>query len=270
MHDLNSTYGIPDGFNGFPVIEFEEEVEGEEEEEEGEEAGVSIELDQTRVDLNAGWDFNSGFLERVQAFGGYADYTHTEFEGNGEAGTVFSNEGGEIRVEAIQAERGTWKAAHGVQYRERDFSAIGEEAFVPPTTTKQFGIYTFHEAELGNIHLEAAGRYERTNQENRTDNVDEDFDLFSISGGGDIHLGEAFRVGGTVFRTERAPSSEELFSNGPHLATSQFEVGDITLDKEVATGVEAAVRFAKDGYRLTLNGFTLTIKIIFLKLKPAR
>jgi len=65
-------------------------------------------------------------IERVQAFAGYADYEHTEFEGPGEVGTVFTNEGYEIRVEAIQAARGTWKAAHGVQYRERDFSAIGE------------------------------------------------------------------------------------------------------------------------------------------------
>ena len=105
VHDLNSTYGIPDGFNGFPSRDFELEVEGEEEEEEGPEEGVSIELDQTRVDFNGGWDFNGGFLKRVQAFGGYADYTHTEFEGNGEAGTVFSNEGGEIRVEAIQREK---------------------------------------------------------------------------------------------------------------------------------------------------------------------
>ena len=109
--------------------------------------------------------------------------------------------------------------------------------------------------DIENIHLEAAGRYERTNQTNRTDDVDIDFDLFSISGGGDLHIGEAVRIGGTLFRTERAPASEELFSNGPHLATSQFEIGDINLDKEVATGVEAAIRYAKNGYRLTVNGF---------------
>ena len=269
-HSFSSTYGIPGGHgHGHEEDEdhhddedhHEEEDEHEHEEEdhdhdheEEEEENVFIKLEQTRFDLNAGLDFD-GAIERVQAFAGYADYEHTEFEGPGEVGTVFTNEGYEIRVEAIQAARGTWKAAHGVQYRERDFSAIGEEAFVPPTLTQQFGVYTFHEVEVGNGHLEAAARFERTDQEDSIDNIDRSFDLFSISGGGDIHLSDAFRIGGTVFRTERAPTTEELFSNGPHLATSQFELGDASLGKETATGVEGALRYKSDARSATFNVF---------------
>jgi len=232
----------------------DEDEHGHDEEEEEEEGGVTIELEQTRYDLNTGWDFD-GPIERVQAFAGYADYKHTEFEGNGEVGTVFRNEGYEIRVEAIQAARGSWRAAHGVQYRERDFSAVGEEAFVPPTLTKQIGAFTFHEVEIGNGHLEAAARFENTKQDDETGARDRSFDLFSLSGGGDLHLTDAFRIGATVFRTERAPTTEELFSNGPHLATSQFEVGDPTLGKEVATGVEGALRYRNEAQNLTLNLF---------------
>jgi len=81
------------------------------------------------------------------------------------------------------------------------------------------------------------------------------FDLFSVSGGGDIHINDALRIGGTVFRTERAPTSEELFSNGPHLATNQFEIGDVTLEKETATGAEAAIRFKTASSNVTLNAF---------------
>jgi len=58
-----------------------------------------------------------------------------------------------------------------------------------------------------------------------------------------------------VFRTERAPTTEELFSNGPHLATNQFEIGDITLDEETALGVEGAIRFRGENNFLTINGF---------------
>ena len=178
-----------------------------------------------------------------------------EFEGPGEVGTVFENEGFEIRGEVIQAERGNWRAAHGVQYRERDFSAIGEEAFVPPSETEQFGVYTFHEVELGDAHIEGAARFESTDQENSVSGEDLSFDLFSASIGGDIHLAEAFRVGGTVFRTERAPTTEELFSNGPHLATNQFEIGDATLEEETATGVEGSFRYREGGSSVTLNLF---------------
>ena len=252
VNNFTSTYGIPGGHE-----EGEEEgEEGEEggEEEEEEEGGVFIDLDQTRVDLNAGLDLG-GPIERLQVFAGYADYEHTEFEGPGEVGTVFSNEGFEIRAEAIQAAIGTWKAAHGVQYRERDFSAIGEEAFVPPTVTEQLGVYTFHELEIGNGHIEAAGRYERTNQENSVSGEEVDFDLFSISGGGNLFLADGFRVGVNGFRTERAPTTEELFSDGPHLATSQFEIGDSTLGKEVATGAEASARYADSARSISVNAF---------------
>ncbi len=260
VQGFDSTYGIPGG-HGHEEEEGEEHDDEEHEEEEHdhegeeeEEENVFIELEQRRVDLNAGFDLE-GAVERFQVFAGYADYEHTEFEGPGEVGTVFTNEGYEVRAEIIQAEIGNWRAAHGIQYRDRDFSAIGEEAFVPPTTTQQFGLYSFHELELGAGHLEGAVRYERTDQENSVDGADRQFDLFSVSAGGDVHLSNAIRLGGTVFRTERAPTTEELFSNGPHLATSQFELGNATLDKEVATGVEAAFRHREGDHNVTVNLF---------------
>ncbi len=259
-HNFSSTYGVPGGHGhedeeGHDDDDHEEHGDEDEAEEEG---GVTIELDQRRIDFNAGWEFD-GFIERVQGFGGYAEYEHKEIEGNGEVGTVFENEGYEVRVEAIQAEKatplGNWRAAHGIQYRERDFSAVGEEAFVPPTLTQQFGAYTFHEVEIGNGHIEAAARFERTEQEDSLNGVDRRFDLLSVSGGGDVHITDAIRIGGTAFRTERAPTTEELFSNGPHLATTQFERGDSSLGKEVALGIEGAFRHRENGHNVTLNVF---------------
>jgi len=246
---FNADYGIPAGHH-----EEEGEEGEEEEEEEEEEGGVFIDLEQFRVDVNGAWEFD-GPLEKVQVFGGYADYDHTEFEGPGEPGTVFSNEGFEVRAEAIQAAIGNWRGAYGLQYRQRDFSAIGEEAFVPPSETQQFAAFTFHEFELDAFHLEAAGRFEHTAQENTVTDFDRSFDLISLSAGGDVHLSDAFRVGGTVFRTERAPTSEELFSDGPHLATNQFEIGNPNFGEETAVGAEAAIRYAQGGQNLTLNLF---------------
>lgn len=258
LHKFDSDYGIPGGHGHEEEEGHDEDEEGHdedehEEEEEGEEQ-VTIGLDQTRLDINAALNFD-GIIEKVQFFGGYADYEHTEFEAPGEVGTVFTNEGYEARFEAIQRENNGWAAAYGVQLRNRDFAAIGEEAFVPPTKTNQIGIYTFHEKEIGNFHLEGAARYENTLHENSVTNQDIDFNLLSVSAGGDVHLIDAIRLGGTVFRTQRAPTTEELFSNGPHLATEQFELGDPTLGKETATGIEAAFRHREDGHYLTVNAF---------------
>jgi iron complex outermembrane receptor protein len=232
VHSFNTNYGVP----------------GDPDEQ------VSIALDQTRVDINGAIKFG-GLIEKLQLFGGYADYTHTEFEAPGEPGTVFTNQGGEIRLEALQAEHGGWAAAYGAQYRRREFAAIGDEAFVPPTNTDQYGIYTFQEIERGELHFEGAARFETTKHENTGSGETRSFDLLSLSGGGDVHLNDNVRLGGTVFRTERAPTTEELFSNGPHLATNQFELGDIDLGKEIATGIEAAFRHRVDGHYITVNAF---------------
>ena len=245
VHNFNTDYGVPGGHE-----EGEEEEGGEEE---GEEELVSIGLDQTRVDVNGRLELD-GFFEKIDLFAGYADYEHTEFEGD-EIGTVFTNEGYEVRLEAVQRERNGWRAAYGAQFRNRDFAAIGEEAFVPPTTTDQLGLYTFHQTEVGDLHLEGSARYEYTDQDESTGTGNQTFNAISLSAGGDYHLSEAVRIGGTVFRTERAPTTEELFSNGPHLATDQFEVGDPTLGLETSTGIEAAFRHRADGYYLTANVF---------------
>ena len=62
-------------------------------------------------------------------------------------------------------------------------------------------------------------------------------------------------MGLTAFSTERAPAAEELFSNGPHLATSAFEIGDPTLDTEDALGLEGNITFSNDAFQFLFNAF---------------
>ncbi|RKQ69475.1 iron complex outermembrane receptor protein [Litorimonas taeanensis] len=263
IHRFESDYGVPGGHEHGEVDDHEDEDHEDEDHEdedhdehdhEAEEGDVTIGLKQTRIDVNGRANVD-GFFEAVQVFGGYADYEHTEFEGPGVIGTVFANEGFELRGEVIQREQNGWRGAYGVQMRQREFSAVGEEAFVAPTKTKQYGFYSFQEKQIGDLHLEGAVRYERTDQIVTESGAGVRFNAFSASAGGDLHLTDALRFGGTVFRTERAPTTEELFSNGPHLATSQFELGDDSLGLETATGVEAAIRHREAGHFVTLNLF---------------
>ena len=256
LQENRTRYGIPAGHaHGEEEHEGEEHDEGEEHGDEEEEGGVFIDLDQTRVDVNGRLALGEGFLEAVQLFGGYADYTHTEFEGPGEPGTVFANEGWELRVEALQTERSGWRGATGVQLRMRDFSAIGEEAFVPPTETEQYGLFTFQEVRTGPWHVEGAARIEMTDHERSTDGQSIDFTGVSGSVGAGYAFTDNFNVAATVSRTERAPTTEELFSDGPHLATNQFEVGDTSLDIETALGAEVLFHVHGERGALTLNLF---------------
>ncbi|WP_081786498.1 TonB-dependent receptor domain-containing protein [Kordiimonas gwangyangensis] len=185
----------------------------------------------------------------------YADYEHAEIEG-GEIGTVFSNKGWEGRLDLAEKGGETWKGSTGFQMRRRDFSAIGDEAFVPSTVSTQMGVYTVKDFTLGRWQLDVGGRYEHTKYEvDATPNDDRSFDGFSLSAGAGYDLGEDTFVGVSVFRTERAPSTEELYSNGPHLATSAFELGDNTLGLETALGIEATFNYSTEEFSFVLNGF---------------
>ena len=51
-----------------------------------------------------------------------------------------------------------------------------------------------------------------------------------------------------VSRSERAPTAEELYSDGPHAATRAYEIGDPELGTEVGTGLELTLRSTTDRF----------------------
>jgi iron complex outermembrane recepter protein len=217
---------------------------GEEGEEGGEEEGeelVTIGLQQFRADFKGDVYLGGGTFERLKLRVGYSDYTHTEFEG-AEVGTVFDSASVEARAELVQNTGGTLRGSSGVQYLHRDFFAVGAEAYVPPNLTDQLAVFTLQEFGTGPFQIEAAARAEFTKVEAQTLGIENDYDTFSGALGLVYEGIEGIRVGINGSRAERAPSAEELFSNGPHIATQAFEIGDPDLETESAWGLEAYAR----------------------------
>ena len=203
---------------------------------EGEEAEVvSIDLEQTRYDLRGEYKAAFGPFETIRFAGGYADYTHVELEG-GAPNTRFESDGWEGRLELVQPDRGGWQGAVGVQALKRDFEAIGDEAFVPPTKTTELGLFTLQRLDRERWGVEGGVRLETKELESPLG--DRDFTGVSASAGAFVRPAEGLFVSLSVSRTERAPAQEELFANGPHPATQSFEVGDVGLDSEVSYAVD--------------------------------
>lgn len=249
---LDSLYGVPGGHGH--GHEEDEEHEEEEDHEDEEEEVVRIDLDQTRYDLAGELEGDFGWFSKAKIRFGYSDYTHTELEGD-EVGTVFSNEGWEGRLDLVEKGSDSWKGSTGIQIRTRDFSAIGEEAFVPPADSSQIGIYTVKEYSTGDWRFDFGGRYEHTSYDVDSQNLERSFDGFSASVGAGYNVSDSTFIGATVFRTERAPSTEELFSNGPHLATNAFERGNPDLGLETALGLEATLTYATGPFSFVINGY---------------
>ena len=248
-----SSYGI----SGHEHDEHEEEEHDDEdhEEEEGhEEESPFIDLEQTRYDIRGGAKLDAGPLTRISGNLSYADYEHVEFEGPGEPGTKFTTEGTEGRLE-LGHQFGEIEGAAGVQFLDKDFSADGDEAFLTPTSTKTFGAFVFETLQLDDYSvLEGGLRFDSTELDNDVQG-ERSFDLFSASAGGHRHVASGWWIGGQVSYTERAPNESELFADGPHLATSQYQIGDSSLDKEKGTNIEASLRWENDLFSISGNVF---------------
>ncbi|MFM2044828.1 MAG: hypothetical protein RLY86_3404, partial [Pseudomonadota bacterium] len=256
LSGLTSRYGLPVGHEHGHGEEHDEDHD--EDHGHGHEDGVSIDLDQFRFDL-AG-EIQGEFLafETTRLRFGHADYEHVELEGD-EVGTRFLNEGWEGRVELVQKKAasfgGDWSGAIGFQSSGRDFDARGEEAFVPPSKTAQIGAFTMQQVDLGALSIQAGARIERQTIESDAVAFDRDFTGISLSAGAGYTLPGGWLIGASLARTERAPNAEELLSDGPHLATATYEVGDPTLGEETAHSVEGTLKYADDRRFGALNLF---------------
>jgi len=203
--------------------------------------GVRIRQRQTRVDVKAGMMFDNGMIERVALRYGWARYTHRELEG-GATGTLFRNRGQEGRLEIVQMPRGRWRGVLGAQFAHRLFDAVGAEAFVPRNTSRQLGLFSVQEWESETLHLELGARLDHVQSHAPTIGVRRAFTTFSASAGVQWQFVPGWRIGLTASRNARAPSPEELFANGPHAATSSFEIGDPDFHVERARSLEANLR----------------------------
>jgi len=249
IREQTAEYGLPGhGEHGH-------EEEGEEEGEEEEEENPFIDLEQTRIDIRGGGAINNGFLTDVLATVAIVDYEHAEFEAPGEIGTMFETEGVEGRIE-LGHTIGGFDGAFGVQYLDKEFSAVGEEAFITPTDTQSLGVFLYETQEWDSGFGVEGGLRAETIELDNIIGGEVDFDLFSGSFGAHRHLNNGVFIGGQVSYTERAPNESELFAFGPHLATQQFEVGNATLNKEIGLNLEATARWRGENGGIGINVFT--------------
>ena len=247
---LRNSYGVPGHGHGEEHEEHEEEEEEHAEEEHGD---VRILLQQQRLDANGEWFDPWSGIERLRARFGVNDYEHTELEGS-EVGTVFDNRELEARIELTHAPLADWRGVFGLQLNDRDFEAIGDEAFVPPVESRSAGLFLVEERSLGAHRLELGGRVEHVRHQAEA-NPDTDFTPLSLSAGFVYQLNEQHHLRLTASRSQRAPASEELYSYGPHLATNSFERGLNSLDVETANNLELGLDRHQGAWRWRVNLF---------------
>lgn len=240
---LDRNYGVPGGH----VHAHEHGIEAPPGE------GVRIDQAQTRVDLKAALETSLPGLREVRTRWAINDHRHAELEPGGSLGTLLLNRETEGRVELLHAPWLDVDGVLGVQVQRRDFDARGEEAFVPRSTQDALAVFVVEKRDFGRLHVDAGLRYEDNAAETRGAEVSHG--VYSLSGGVSWRHARGLEFGGSITQAERAPALEELFADGPHLATNTFEIGKAALDTETSTNLDLFVRRDEGRWRWSASVF---------------
>lgn len=262
VNRLENNYGIPAGAHGEHEDEDDHEEEGGAHEEEGD---VTIDVAQTRYDAALHLHNVLPLTEVLRGFLTYTDYGHKEIEAGGEVGTRYSNKTWEGRLELVHQPLGDFHGVMGLQVRSGEFSALGEEAFIPRTDNTDIGLFLVEDWHSGAWTFEGGLRLDWVERDPSTSAAaKQDFNSLSLSGSALWDFAEQWQTGLALSRAERAPTDEELYSNieaaGPqdwvvHAATNAIELGDPGLDTEVSNSVDVFLRWTPAAHFIELSLF---------------
>ncbi len=205
--------------------------------------GVAIDLEQVRLDVRGRVDEVNDFVKTAKFNLGISTYQHDELEDGG-IGTEFENDAFEGRVEITHEPISSFEGVLGFQIQGSDFSAVGEEAYLPQIDTIAPSLFLFEELPL-NKHwkLHSGARYDfvRYSPEGLSS---EEFNPLGLSTGVVWNpTGESdYTLGLSVAYTQRAPSASELFADGAHIARQIFELGNTDIDVEQSFGVDLTMK----------------------------
>lgn len=228
----STEYGVPGGFVGAHPN------------------GVRVEMDRKRVETRAEILSGESLVRRVELHAGYTRYHHRELESNGIVGAEYGVLTGEARATIHHGEVGPFeRGAIGAWGEHRDFAA-GAATSIPRTAESNLAAFLYEELQLDRVRLRAGIRTElrllkpETIGPSRIGTI-RDRSFAGIAGSASMlyPLDSGLNAEFTVMRSFRAPTLEELYSQGPHLASYSFETGNPDLKPETGLGMELSLRY---------------------------
>ena len=240
--------------------------------------------------IGASWIGDSGFLGLAYSYRddeyGLPGHAH-EYEGchphgaslhcgshdeEEEISTTFRNDGYDGRIEIDHAPVLGWHGVVGAQFSNTEFSALGEEAFIPDTESETLGIFAVEHYELNEQwHLEVGARYEQqehtpVNDPRNRPAFDDSATSFSAAIIWEFIPETTLAL--SFANAERLPQAQELYARGVHLATNTYECGlvphplmcgglenNAAISKEVSNNIELSLRKHSGDLTYSINAF---------------
>jgi len=241
-----SDYGIPGGFIG------------------GHPNGVDIELSKRDLTLKGLYIPAQKTQDTLSATIRINRYHHTEYETKQYIGAEFAVNQENIRIEKFIAQSGPFFGIRlGGEFDSRSVE-MGGYVFTPPTNSYSaslFSVASLNGWDGLEITLSArfGGAFFRPRESIVADKdviEDRNFALWAISAEFSQRLVPGKFLTLDAFRTTRAPTIEELYNQGPHLAAYTYERGNHKVDAESGYGAELEFRDYGDfmNWRASVHG----------------
>ena len=211
---------------------------------------------------------------------------------HGHAGpTTFTNDSSELRV-VFNLDTASFNQSLVLNLVDEDTAIVGDEAFMNPVDSSEtsFGYYmskNFDAFEFdfgaridsvernGSITMHHEDEDDHHDDEDHHDEGDHDeheeaheeevtnhsynTDMTSLAASISRDLSDSLTLSAGAAFVSRAPSSSELFMNGPHLATGRFEVGNPNLDNETHQNFDLALTYSANSYFASLTFFSNSV-----------
>jgi iron complex outermembrane recepter protein len=230
----------------------------------GQEEGVTLSMERLAARGQLHWTRSAGPFDHIEVDAKATRLENNEIEATGEVGTRIDLDTYALEVTARHSGIAFFdRGAVGVRTQLADYDALREGSEPLAVDEWDGAVYALEELEADRFQFQTGARVDfarrtptRAPAEVQSIAVSErSFASLSGSVSGLYRLGDAARLGVAFTRAFRTPSSDELFSEGSHLATYTFEAGNPELEAEIGHGLDVFLRLEQSALRGEVAAF---------------
>ena len=227
---------------------------------EGHIAGVDLKMKNKNQKFKYHSDIDFSLFKTFDLEQGYINYNHQEFVKNSKFPSVELSQ----NIFYFNVLASGKKSKIGALYQSREFLA-GGFYWTPNTYEKKLAVYGINGLNINNLDFQFSTRIEYRTISPETNNSFysnlepsnvKTRNFLLLSGGLSISkTWNEFAIYNHLLYTSRAPKIEDLFSDGPHLGSYSYEIGDPNLDQENTLGFENTFSFFNNKTNFNLTSY---------------
>jgi iron complex outermembrane receptor protein len=224
----------------------------------GHASGVTIAMERVALRGQLHWTSATGPFDHLELDAKVTRLDHEEIEAGGAVATELGLNTHALELVGRHSGTGLFeRGAIGARVQRNDYGADRGRGAVLSVDEWDAALYALEEIEAGRLQLQVGARFDFARRDpvhgpdaiGGTPVVARDFANVAGSVSALYRLASSARLGVALTRAFRTPSSDELYSEGPHLASYTFEVGNPELSAETGHGVDVFMRFDRPSLR---------------------